>query len=159
MKGTQMSSTDRTRPSDVSGRICEQQRVLGSSLDELSRVAKTMLTGGPVAFARGIALTRTLYDELARHIALEAEILVPALRDADAWGTIRADKLVQKLRARRQDLRRLRKSCERHESTTLGGEIDRFIDDRRSDMAHAERHVLDAGVLRDDVLGIDVDGG
>jgi iron-sulfur cluster repair protein YtfE (RIC family) len=148
-----------SRPSDVSGRIVGQHRAVRLQLDELSRVAKTVLTGGPAALKRALDLTRTLYDDLLKHIVLEGKILLPALRDADAWGKIRADTLIGRLRTRRQELRALHESCATAESKTLGREIDRFIDDRRADMAHAEREVLDPSVLRDDVLSIDSASG
>jgi hypothetical protein len=132
---------------------------LDTQLDELSRVAKTLATGGPVALKRAVELTRSLNTELMKHILVEGKILLPALRDSDAWGKVRADKLLDRLRIRRRELKDLGKSCTKAESETLGGDIDRFIDDRRADMALAERDVMGPTVLRDDVLGIDSDGG
>jgi len=149
----------RTRPSDVSGRIIGQHHAVRTQLDELSRVAKTLLTGGPAALKRALALTATLCDDLTKHIVHEAKFLLPVLRDADAWGKIRADKLIGRLRVRRQELKDLRKSCANAKSESLGDQLDRFIDGRRADMAHAESDSVNAGVLRDDVLGIDSHGG
>lgn len=152
-------TTAHQRPSAVSGRVIEQHRGLETKLNELSRVAKTLPNGGPAALSRALTLTQTLSEELTRHIVLETKLLVPALLDADAWGVIRARKLIERLRTRRQEIADLRETCACGQSGTLGQQIDRFIDDRRADMVHAERHVLNADVLRDDILGIDVDGG
>jgi hypothetical protein len=154
-----MNPTPPTRPSDVSGRIVGQHRAVRTQLDELSLVAKTLLTGGPAALKSALELTAKLCNDLTKHIVLEAKILLPVLRDADAWGKIRADKLIGRLRVRRQELKDLRKSCVTAKSESLGAQLDRFIDDRRSDMVHAERDSVNTGVLRDDVLGIDSHGG
>lgn len=54
--------------------------------------------------------------------------------------------------------RSLRKSYSKGEQSTLGAEIDRFIDVRRAGMAAADRESLNPDVLRDDVLGVDVNG-
>jgi hypothetical protein len=106
-----------------------------------------------------LRLTRTLARHLKSQIALEAAILVPALRGADAWGEIRAAKLLEQLRRRRRKLRALRRSAAERNQATLGGHIDQYIDDCRSGMAHVERESLNPSVLRDDVTGIDVSGG
>jgi hypothetical protein len=128
-------------------------------LDELARGANTLRTGGSVALAHVLRLTRTLCDELIKHIVCERKILVPALRDTDSWGEIRARTLVDRLRARRRELKGLRNSCVNAENETLAGDIDRFIDARRSDMAQTERDSLNRDVLRDDVIVIDSHGG
>ena len=154
-----MSPSHPTRPSDVSGRIVGQHHAVRTQLDELSTVAKTLLSGGPEALKYALALTRTLCNDLAKHIALEAEILLPALRQSDAWGAQRADKLIERLRTRRQELERLRNECVNAKGETLGDQLDRFADDRRADMAHVERDSLHSDVLRDDVVGIDSQGG
>jgi hypothetical protein len=70
---------------------------------------------------------------------------------------VRADRLIGRLRARRCELESLLASCARLRTGALGEVIDRFFDDRRADMAQAERHVLH--VLRDDVVGVDVSSG
>src|SRR5436853_165758 len=81
--------------SDVSRRIVGQHQAVRTQLDQLSIVVKTLLSGGPEALKYALALTRTLCDDLAKHIGLEAKILLPALKQADAWGTQRADKLIE----------------------------------------------------------------
>jgi hypothetical protein len=143
----------------VSRRIVEQHHSVLTQLDELSTVAKTLLSGAPEALKYALALTRTLCEDLAKHIAVEAKILLPALRHADAWGAHRADQLIERLRTRRMELDRLRNSCVNAKGETLGEQLDRFADDRRTDVAHAERDNLNSDVLRDDVVGIDSQGG
>lgn len=154
-----MHSTDRMNPRDVAKLIKSKHREMRTRFDELSALTKTLVTAEPREFARFLRLAQTLYIELKSQIALEAKVLVPALRVADAWGKVRADQLIAQLRARRKELRNLRKSSARKERASIGPEVDEFIDGRRASMARAERDTLDAGVLRDDVLGVDVNGG
>src|SRR5438477_369944 len=106
-----MNPAHSERPSAVSGRIVGQHHAVQTQLDELSLVAKTLLTEGPAALKYALELTRTLCDDLTKHITLEAKILLPALRNADAWGKIRGDTLSDRLRTRRQELKHLRRSC------------------------------------------------
>lgn len=147
------------KPSDVCNRILRQHRAIGPLLDELARGAKTLLTGGPDALKGVLEQTRTLCHALKKHIVSESKFLVPALREADAWGTHRADKLLDQLRTRRRELEELRRSCVHAENENLGTDIDRFIDNRRSAMAQTERESVNPEVLRDDVIGIDSHGG
>jgi hypothetical protein len=154
-----MNSTSEMTPTDVAQLIKATQTDARAKLDELSRVAKSIATAGPTEFARVIRLTRTLYAELKAQIAVEMELLVPALRSADAWGKVRADRLIGQLRTRRKELKSLRKSYSKAEQSTLGADIERFVDGRRAGMAAADRDTLSPNVLRDDVLGVDVNGG
>lgn len=147
------------RPSAVARRMLEQHERLGSKLDELSRAGRELRAGGPLALERVLGLARGLHDELLAHIVLEGRLLVPALRDIDAWGKVRADKLLERLRIRRRELKDLRESCGQLRTGLLGGVIRRFVAGRLADMAHAERHVFHENVLRDDVLGVDVSCG
>lgn len=154
-----MNLTDRMTPTDVCRLITGEHRDMRTKLDELSRLAKTLLTAGPSELARALRFTHAVLADLKSQIALEAKVLLPALRDADAWGTVRADRLIAQLRVRRRELRTLRKSAAKPQHGTLGAELDQFIDARRSSMARAERESVNPGVLRDDVIGIDTFGG
>jgi hypothetical protein len=154
-----MNLKDRLTPVDVRMLMLGEHRNIRAKLDELSRSAKTLLNAGPRELARVLRLTRNLARDLKTQIALEANVLVPALRNSDAWGKVRADKLIAQLRRRRSELRSLRQTAREQDQTTLGGHIDEYIDERRSGMKRVERESLSPGVLRDDVTGIDVSGG
>lgn len=154
-----MNLKDRLTPVDVRKLMLGEHHNIRTKLDELSRSAKTLLTAGPNGLARVLRLTRHLARDLKAQIALETAILVPTLRTVDAWGEVRANKLLVQLRKRRRKLRALRRSAAQNDHVTLGGQIDQYIDERRSGMARAERDSLNPNVLRDDLTGIDVSGG
>jgi len=144
------------KPSSVCSRIIRTHRTIGSRLDELSRVVALLSTGGRATHDKAVALTHTLADALSDQLALEGRLLEPALRQSDAWGALRADALIDRHVVRQGELRALRESCGAEASPDLVRTLRRFILARRTDMNRAERYVL---ILRDDIVGIDVDGG
>lgn len=154
-----MQAPDRMTPMDIHRLIASEHRDIHAKLDDVSQLAKTLLSAGPSEFTRFLRRASTLFSDLKSQIGLEAKVLLPALRGADAWGNVRADQLIKQLRERRRELRDLRKSAGKREQATLGAEVDRFIDARRIGMAREERDSLHSNVLRDDVIGIDVSGG
>ena len=119
----------------------------------------TLSTGGVVALERVLHLSRALHDDLAQQIELEGRLLVPALRESDAWGKTRAEGLLSRHKKRSVELIALRDTCSRGKGQSFADELRRFIVGRWADMARVDRHILSSGILRDDVLGIDVDGG
>ena len=147
------------RPSDVGRRIERDHEASRTRLDELWRVIGTLSTGGVLAFERVLRLSRALHDVLTEQLKLEGRLLVPALREVDAWGKLRAEGLLSRHRKRSTELTALSDSCSRGMTHGFADELRRFIVGRWADMARADRHILSSGLLRDDVLGIDVDGG
>ena len=154
-----MNLKDRLTPVDVRKLMLGDHQNIRTKLDELSSSAKTLLSAGPSEFARVVRLTHRLASELKSQIAFEAKVLLPALRNADAWGKVRGDKLISQLRRRRKALRSLRIKAAKKDQATLGADIDQYIDERRKGMTRVERESLNPGVLRDDITGIDVSGG
>ena len=147
-------------PSTVRERILGEHDELRELLAELEELIARDPRERDVAYRirhRGSRFT----ERFLRHIALEDEILVPVLRDADAWGEERARLVTAEHAQQRRDLESL--------LTTLADPAV-HIEEARSklaalteaitrDMAEEERHTLDPDVLRDDVVGIDVEAG
>jgi len=145
------------RPSEISQLINDQHHDLKEKFIALMDAADALRAGGACAQTHAVALSLALCDQLSDHIAIEGTILVPALRNVDAWGKGRADHLIERLRIRRQAIESLRASCDPSHVLVLRWAINRFIDDRIAAMERAE--VRDLRVLRDDVVGIDFNGG
>jgi iron-sulfur cluster repair protein YtfE (RIC family) len=145
-------------PSSIRQRILREHGALRALLSELQQQVAILPLGGAQQVQRTIALTDTLYTELMQHLDLEDLVLVPALREADAWGPVRARELVGHHATQRQELAALR-----HERTAslgaqqLADRLTSIIDGLHADMFHEERDLL--GCLRDDVLGVDVEDG
>jgi hypothetical protein len=146
------------RPSGVCRRISREHDALRQKLDELREIASALTAGSEPTVDRALTLARSIWADLHDHLELEDAILLPALRECDAWGAVRAEQLVRHHTEQRA-------AFSQHSlaglSTELPATVARFlhavIDDLMADMAHEERDVL--GVLRDDVLGVDVEDG
>lgn len=144
-------------PSAVSGIITDQHQALEAMFDELSRVSGLLEQGGPVELAQAIELSLGLCELLLLHITVERELLVPALRDADAWGGARAQELTRRLVERRSAIAALRESCRTARLASFGGAIDQFIDGCQASIVLAV--LTDLSALRDDVVAIDCQDG
>ena len=98
---------------------------------------------------------------LREHMRWEDRYLAPALREADSWGSARAEQLESDHREQRQLLQHSLETIE--EQSRPPALIARNMLDLvrllREDIEHEESALLDERVLRDDVVGIDVDTG
>lgn len=150
----QQTWTEEMRPSSVRDRILRRHRELRGLLDRLERAARTLL-GGDLEQADGLhAIREEVCERLFDQIVLEDAILAPALRDADCWGDLRAERLSEQ-------------HCEQRAAIEwLAGhdEVDpralqRVASELRDGLCRTESELLDAECLRDDVVGIGVNGG
>jgi hypothetical protein len=105
-------------------------------------------------------LTQSLVSALARHTELEDQILAPALRDIDAWGAVRADQLLAHHQTQRADVHEVSKLFERLPATRdIVRVISALVQELRADMEHEERDLLNAELLRDDVVAVGGNSG
>jgi hypothetical protein len=143
-----------------------RDRVLRDHAALRGRVARVeALSRAALASASGVqelrAEARELIRALEQHISWEDEHLLTVLSDVDVWGPERlqrmqADHLEQRelLRYANAVLDDPSRALELLARTTL--DLARLLQD---DMEDEEEAVLDPAVLRDDVIGIDVETG
>ena len=136
----------------------EDLRGLLRSLDELaSRAAEADDSCVPALREIGVLA----HDKLVTHLDFEDLYLVPAIRDVDGWGEERANLLAREHVEQRDlfeyILGRLRDTDQA--SILLGRELLAFVEVLLADMEHEEQTVLNADLLRDDVVGVDVETG
>lgn len=123
------------------------------------------LSRGALSSASGIqelrAEARELIRALEQHMSWEDEHLLAVLADVDEWGPERAQRMQADHREQRELLRYATsvlddpsRAIELLARTTL--DLARLLQD---DMEDEEQAVLDPAVLRDDVVGIDVETG
>ena len=147
------------RPSEVRGRILRGHEALRRQLDDLASVTHALRDGDDSAVGHAISLCEELLIELSRHIDLEDAVLAPLLRDVDAWGPIRAARLLRHHVDQRAELKLIaERSHSEHAPITLAAVLSDLIEDLRADMAFEERDVLSADLLRDDVTSSGEDG-
>jgi hypothetical protein len=149
------------RPSEVRQHVLGDHRELRKRLEILEGLVRQVLDGerrlaGPLRNQAEALLTRLL-----DHMRWEDRYLSAALREADAWGQERAAALDHEHREQREILgeavTRLRD--EARPAQRVARELSDLIQRLRADMEEEERDLLDERVLRDDVIGIDVEAG
>ena len=147
------------RPSQVRARIIGDHEGLRRQLDELSQLGAKLQAGDDALFAQALARAQALYDTLRDHIDFEDDLLGPALREADAWGVLRAERLAHHHAEQRQQLRELDERCRSESPQGLACLLDALIEELRADMAFEEESVLSPEILRDDVIAVDGEDG
>jgi hemerythrin HHE cation binding domain-containing protein len=148
-------------PSEVRGRVLRDHTQLRRDLVRVEGIAREVLDGLPKPISAVRAEAEELVNRLFAHMRWEESHLLPALRDADAWGPERAELLVQDHRAQRDMLEfalaRLRDVV--RPSAGVARDILYLVDRLREDMRVEEQDILDERALRDDVIGIAVETG
>lgn len=145
-------------PSSIQQRILKEHAALRAMTRDLRRVAAGLPGGGESQLERARMLAEKLCDELTQHLDLEELVLVPALHEADAWGAVRANTLIDHHAEQRREFDAMRINLRaQHDAAAIALQLTVFADSLDTDMLHEERELL--GCLRDDVLGVAVEDG
>jgi hemerythrin-like domain-containing protein len=100
-------------------------------------------------------------NRFRRHLALEDRILVPTLREIDAWGEERARRVEQEHSEQRGTIQAILDGLRNPnvDAADLARDVLRLITDLYTDMAQEEEAVLHEDLLRDDIVAIDAQTG
>ena len=106
-------------------------------------------------------VARELSREMALHLAMEEELLVPVLAAIDAWGGVRVRHMQEEHERQLVELRRLSDAARGPyvDRRDLARDVRRFVVDLYRDMRQEERDLLHPDLLRDDPLSIDQTDG
>lgn len=130
--------------------------MLRRSIDELEASTASLLSEGEAAVANVLARAAKLFTELSNYIDLEQSFVLPSVRNADVWGVIRARALEREHADQRGVLDTIS-----HETlpdpTDLAHDVRALTRALRETLEREKREILTAELLRDDVIGIDVD--
>jgi len=146
-------------PGEVRARILADHVAIRGMLLSLEHVAQRVRGGEQSLLGalrlEGEALLRCLQD----HMLWEDLHLAPALRQADAWGEERAARLDSDHREQRQVLAHcLSAVCdESRPAPVVARTLIDLVGLLRKDIQDEECLLLDERILRDDVIGIDVE--
>lgn len=148
------------RPSEVRDSILRDHDQIRELLATVDDLAAAVVRGGCDALPLRRSASR-LYELLQGHLDFEDEHLIPAIRDADAWGEERARQLQEEHREQRELLSYVLGQIEdrEHAPKLLGQTLKGFVAAMIEDMDHEENAIVNEEILRDDVVGIDVEAG
>lgn len=138
-------------PSEVRRTVLAEHRRIRNALDDLQELAHG---GGSTAQLQQAC--QQLLPSLLDHIDLEDRILVPALREADAFGDVRVDMLAQHHEAQRAELRAAIDALGQPgiDRAAVIAAVRKLVYDLQIDMAQEDRDLLSPDILRDDLVTV-----
>lgn len=144
-------------PSQVRRLILEDHVWLRALLADVDELARRVAEGDHELLGRLRERFHTMSERFHGHLDLEEEQLVPALRQADAWGAERAAMLLREHAGQRERFGELVRELRdvRRPIRAVALEIRLLIRDLLFDMEHEEHALLSPKVLHDDPV---VDG-
>jgi hypothetical protein len=147
------------KPSEIRRQVLRDHETIRAMLATLESVAHGVCKGDRSLVGSMRLEAETLLTRLSEHMGWEDRYLRPALLEADAWGRERAAQLDRDHREQRElleySLGHVRDGG--HPATVLARGLVDLVELLRKDMDHEESDLLDPRVLRDDVVGIDVE--
>lgn len=145
------------KPSEVRARVLQDHERLRLALAELDALVAAVGEGRPATVLRD--RTRALLASLEAHLALEDEILFPAIEGMDAWGPVRAARMQAEHTEQRAELARLSSLEKQVRDPELCEAVKKLAKDLRGDMHREEAELLDPDLMRDDLVAINQFGG
>jgi iron-sulfur cluster repair protein YtfE (RIC family) len=142
-------------PSDVRARVLAEHLWLSEKLTRLEKSALKVISGRAAETGRLRERCKNLCESLWFHLATEDEILVPLLRELDAWGEVRVERVQNDHQAQRTEIAELKKQADAADPVTLAEDVLTFAKALRADMAHEEQVSLSRELLRDDTVTVD----
>ena len=148
-------------PSQVRHRILEEHQRIRELLADVRQLASRVVAGDVSCAAALRERGKTLQEFFRGHLDLEDAILIPALREADAWGPERADRVGHEHAEQRQRMDAVARLLAESGGSAreVANALSLLADRIEEDMIHEERAVLDEKVLRDDPINVDTQGG
>jgi hypothetical protein len=140
----------KTTPSKLLAELLDQHDGLRKIIERCEELADELDigTGNPLALTREVARLRAAFDA---HNNFEEQLLRPVLREMDAYGGVRIERMyvdhVAEHRAMRLQL---------GDGTTNA--LRAALDSLRVHLAAEERYFLSSRVLRDDVVSVESSG-
>lgn len=148
------------RPAEMREHVLREHRDLRARMARVEGLSRAALTGTSDEQSLR-AEARDLIRVLEQHMSWEDEHLLPVLSDADEWGPERVRRMQRDHHEQRELLRYAAavlddpsRALELLARTTL--DLARLLQD---DIEDEEEVLLDPNVLRDDVIGVEVETG
>jgi len=148
-------------PGELREQILAEHAKLRRMLADLEECSKSALGRGPAGREELRTMGEQLLFDLEQHMQHEDRHLIPALRTIDSWGAERAARVEADHRGQREQMRAYldalrQQNASEADLAALLLDISTWL---ARDMAEEEETTLHPDVLRDDVVGIEVDTG
>jgi len=143
------------RPSEVRSSVLSQHEHIRGTLEAASEAAQQVLAGASPDGAGLATIVGDLASEMETHIGMENAHLVPAVREADAWGPQRAQRILDEHDAQLETLARISSSIGHTDSKALARDTLALVSEIRDDMRREEDELLRPDFLRDDVIVVE----
>jgi iron-sulfur cluster repair protein YtfE (RIC family) len=144
-------------PSKVRDRILEDHRALRPVLDRLEALARGLLQGRESVSDELLEQARVLDERMLEHMELEERILVPALREADAWGPERVERFTLEHERQREIMVAIRTAAAERPRVEFALIAWGFVCMLRDDMTEEERMSLNQRILPDEPVSPETD--
>lgn len=142
-------------PSQLRQKILTEHGTLRVKLGDVKSLAAKARYGEPGSEPQLRQVTLELVKEFRAHVAMEDAELVPVLRDIDAWGQIRAERVERDHEWHRAALDKLERSAQSDGGADLLRGLDTLLQSFLDDMQTEDETVLHPNLLRDDPISID----
>ena len=143
------------KPSEIRSLVLAEHADLRKCLAEIEAITAHVLTGHELGERNLREVAFGLCTGLEQHLAMEEALLLPAIREVDAWGPVRADHMQQEHQAQRAALARLLGMASDAAIVELARTVQAFARTLIEDMKLEEKELLNPNLLRDDVVSID----
>ena len=148
-------------PSELRERILADHGHLRRALADLEKLSHDAPARGAAGREELRGAGERFLLQLERHMQHEDDFLLPVLRTIDAWGPERARHVEQEHREQREQMRQYldalrQRTAGRAQLATLLLDLSEWL---KRDMAEEEETTLYPYLLRDDVIGINVEAG
>jgi acetoin utilization protein AcuB len=148
------------QPEAIRARILREHERIRSLLDHMEVLAGRLASGERSTGVRLRNWARELSSVLRAHLDLEEELLLPAIRQVDAFGDARADELLAEHAVQRQLLGRVvDELCTAPSDAALAVGVLELVRALRDDIVAEERDFLGEVLLRDSLVPVDSFGG
>jgi hypothetical protein len=129
----------------MAARIKRDHATVRAMLDDIERACRAVEEGRPGCLERFRQAASNLSGAFEEHLAVEAELVVPILRTADAWGEQRATSLQREQESRRRSILALAAGADQSppDTAALVSEARSLVDAFERTMDSEERSLDD----------------
>lgn len=119
--------------------------------EKLSAIETSINTKG---FPNLATLVQEMISFLLKHMENEEKILLPSLKDIDAWGAVRVDRLNKDHKEQRQEIQNLLDLLKREKIAQSIPAVQKFVSQLLLDIVQEEQDFLSSDLLKDDPITV-----